>query len=243
MQSFRKPITIQGTTVNLDDPEVLDAWIAERKRRWPSTDRVEDKKRKLHEAIARGQISVDDPAMLRGKRRKLDGNSRESYSSHDNTNEGGRGRGRGRARGRGRGTDGGWRGRGRGGSAIQSRELTGSQMMTTTPSLPKEPEVTSQGASVDSNSDDDAPPEIITSKPPPGLVEHEPTADDDAENQSPASESKDLKPNITTLSPFSTTAKKPRSIQPKKPPHNPFASRPTLLRNVSTNFIARVELC
>ena len=47
----RKPIPIQGTTIILDDPDVLDAWIAERKRRWPSANLVEEKKRKREEAI------------------------------------------------------------------------------------------------------------------------------------------------------------------------------------------------
>ncbi|KAJ7103439.1 nuclear fragile X mental retardation-interacting protein 1-domain-containing protein [Mycena belliarum] len=48
-----KPIPIQGTTVVLDTPEQLEAWIAERRRRWPSAQRVEDKKRKMEEAMTR----------------------------------------------------------------------------------------------------------------------------------------------------------------------------------------------
>ncbi|KAJ7925869.1 nuclear fragile X mental retardation-interacting protein 1-domain-containing protein [Mycena leptocephala] len=51
-----KPIPIQGTTIMLDSPEEVEAWIAERKRRWPSAPRVEEKKRKMDEAVARGQL-------------------------------------------------------------------------------------------------------------------------------------------------------------------------------------------
>lgn len=91
---------------------MLDTWIAERKERWPSANRIEDKKRKLDEARARGQISVDDPALLRGKRRKVEGDSKDFRHQE-------RGRGRGRGRDRGRETDNGWRGRGRGRSTVQ----------------------------------------------------------------------------------------------------------------------------
>jgi hypothetical protein len=64
----RKPIPIQGTTLVLDSPEALDAWISERKRRWPTTRRIQDKKQKMDEAIARGQLSPEDSSR---KRRKL----------------------------------------------------------------------------------------------------------------------------------------------------------------------------
>ena len=43
----------------LDTPDVLEAWIAERKRRWPTSSRVNDKKREREEAVARGQVYVD----------------------------------------------------------------------------------------------------------------------------------------------------------------------------------------
>jgi len=39
-----KPIPIQGTSITLDSPEILDAWIAERKKRFPTSSRIEDKK-------------------------------------------------------------------------------------------------------------------------------------------------------------------------------------------------------
>ncbi|KAF7347760.1 NUFIP1 domain-containing protein [Mycena venus] len=58
-----KPIPIQGTTVILDSPEQVEAWIAERKKRWPSAPRVEEKKRKMEEAVARGQLSLEDSGL------------------------------------------------------------------------------------------------------------------------------------------------------------------------------------
>ncbi|TFY50427.1 hypothetical protein EVG20_g11525, partial [Dentipellis fragilis] len=73
-----KPIPIQGTSIKLNTPEAIEGWIAERKKRWPTADRVEDKKRKLEEAIARGQI-IEDPS-LRGKRRRTDEGDRATDS-------------------------------------------------------------------------------------------------------------------------------------------------------------------
>jgi len=67
-----KPIPIQGTTLVLDSPEALGAWIAERKRRWPTARRIEDKKQKMDEAITRGQLSPEDSSSRSRKRRKLD---------------------------------------------------------------------------------------------------------------------------------------------------------------------------
>lgn len=36
---------IPGTGITLDTPEAIDAWIAERKKRWPSTQRVQERAR------------------------------------------------------------------------------------------------------------------------------------------------------------------------------------------------------
>ncbi|KAJ7487690.1 nuclear fragile X mental retardation-interacting protein 1-domain-containing protein [Mycena galericulata] len=152
-----KPIPIQGTTIVLDSPEELAAWIAERKRRWPSAPRVEEKKRKMEEAVARGQLSLEDSGLAGSrKRRRTD----DATPGSDR----GRGRGAGRARGqRGRGVDAGWRGRGRGAA-------------TTRPPPPPAREQDSDSSSDDS--DDEGAPEIITSKsepvappPPPPPVE------------------------------------------------------------------------
>lgn len=70
-----KAIPIQGTTLVLDSLEAVDAWIAERKKRWPTTRRIEEKKLKMDEAIARGQLSPEDSSSHRRKRRKLTGSS------------------------------------------------------------------------------------------------------------------------------------------------------------------------
>lgn len=230
---YRKSIPIQGTTLSLDDPEVLDAWIAERKKRWPSSNRVEDKKRKVDEAMARGQISIDDPALLRGKRQKVDGSLRDSQHRGMVLD-----RGRGRGRGRERGTDGGWRGRGRGGYTMQSRG--DSESLPSAPAVPPVSLTVAPASDAISDSDDDAPPEVVTSKPPPGLVDHR----SDDEVLDPALEIEvsilskaDIPPISAAIRAKNQVAKpihKTRPPQPKKAPYHPFASRPTLLRNVSS---------
>ncbi|KAJ6575206.1 nuclear fragile X mental retardation-interacting protein 1-domain-containing protein [Mycena capillaripes] len=137
-----KPIPIQGTTIVLESPEEIDAWVAERKRRWPSAPRVEEKKRKMEEAVARGQLSLEDSGLAGRKRRRIDEGNADR----------GRGRGAARARGRGRGVDAGWRGRGRG-MAPQHRPLP-----------------TASDSSSSDDSDDDAAPEIVSIKPQPVAV-------------------------------------------------------------------------
>ncbi|KAJ7837524.1 hypothetical protein B0H14DRAFT_3870386 [Mycena olivaceomarginata] len=189
-----KPVPIQGTTVVLDSPEQIEAWVAERKRRWPSAPRVEEKKRKMEEAVARGQLSLEDSGLAGRKRRRTDeGNAPPDRGRGRGTARGGRGRGRGVESGRGRGVDSGWRGRGRG-------------MASQLPQRPPPP--TSESSSSSDQSDDDGAPEEVESTkiepvapPPPQL----PTAD---------------------------VVKRPRPPQPKQPVPNPFASRPTLLRNL-----------
>lgn len=73
IQHHRKPIPIQGTNVVLDTPELINAWIAERKNRFPTSARVEEKKRKMAEAIERGQLDLNHSRPARPpKRRKID---------------------------------------------------------------------------------------------------------------------------------------------------------------------------
>ncbi|KZP31249.1 hypothetical protein FIBSPDRAFT_1037703 [Athelia psychrophila] len=168
-----KPIPIQGTTVNLDDPETLAAWIAERKRRWPSAGRVEDKKRKIDEAIA--QWTKTKSQGLEAVEAGEEGREMDQEEGGEQTVDG-----------------------------------------------------EAEGEEVLSASDDDAPPEVTTSKPQ-ALVDH---ASDDAEEQT--------QPEVATIqvtqrpipAPNIKPMNKPRPPQPKKAPHNPFASRPTLLRNL-----------
>jgi len=54
--------------VRLDTPEDIAAWIAERKRRWPTDARVAEKKRKLEHAMANGGLHPDHLALMGGKR-------------------------------------------------------------------------------------------------------------------------------------------------------------------------------
>ncbi|WVW80311.1 hypothetical protein I302_102290 [Kwoniella bestiolae CBS 10118] len=99
------PLPIQGTNILLNTPEELEKWLAERKAKWPSKKRIQEKEEERAAAIARGEV----PA--RGKRRKLDAATvAEEWGREPNLNEirGDQGRGRGGRGGRGRG-------RGRGG--------------------------------------------------------------------------------------------------------------------------------
>ena len=70
----------------LQAPEDIDAWIAERKRRWPTNARKEEKEKKLQEAVERGEIAAVDARFRGRKRQKVDDSQP-------------RGRGRGKERG------------------------------------------------------------------------------------------------------------------------------------------------
>ncbi|KAI0830699.1 nuclear fragile X mental retardation-interacting protein 1-domain-containing protein [Trametes gibbosa] len=59
-----KSIPIQGTSIKLDTPEAIEQWKAERKKRFPTAQSVEDKQRKMREAIERGQLPFDDASRL-----------------------------------------------------------------------------------------------------------------------------------------------------------------------------------
>jgi hypothetical protein len=205
---------------------------------------VEDKKRKLDEARARGQISVDDPALLRGKRRKTDGGSTD-FQHRDSGND--RGRARGRGRGRGRGTDSGWRGRGQGRSTVQSRDVTeGSPSTGVVLSAPRVPfSSAAKDTDAESESDSDAPPEVITSKAPSSVEYDAKEVLDPALEMEHPMRKKAEAPDIPEITRVSGNPMKPlnkhRPAQPKKAPYNPFASRPTLLRNVSSLVTIRIH--
>ena len=92
----RKPLPIQGTSILLDSQDKIDAWIAERRKRWPSAATVEEKKQKLKEAVDRGELF---PSETLSKKRK-----RPQERNRDGTNNL---RGRGRGRGGDVGRDGG----------------------------------------------------------------------------------------------------------------------------------------
>ncbi|OCF45273.1 hypothetical protein I317_00795 [Kwoniella heveanensis CBS 569] len=112
------PPPIQGTSITLNTPEDIEKWIAERKAKWPSAKRVQEKEEERKAAIARGDI----PARGRGGKRGRGGRMvndaaylAEEWGRAPPPNvpvivTSSRGRGRGRGRGAERG-----RGRGRGG--------------------------------------------------------------------------------------------------------------------------------
>ncbi|KAH7931085.1 hypothetical protein BV22DRAFT_999201 [Leucogyrophana mollusca] len=206
-----KPIPIQGTSLLLNTPEAVDGWIAERKKLFPTAEKVEDKKRKLEAALSRGQLTPEDMGLPGRKKRKMeDGHEAGSYSSRGE---------RGGARGRGRG---GGRGRGRGGpscirptneASLKATSSTASALVDIPALLPPH---------IDSD-DSDGAPEVISSKAPIDLRQ----LDEGKEppNVKPISEDSE---NAPVPKPF----KAPMAQQPKKPPRNVFASRPTLLRNL-----------
>ncbi|KLO20263.1 hypothetical protein SCHPADRAFT_810817, partial [Schizopora paradoxa] len=147
-----KRISVQGTNVFLDTPEAIDAWIAERKKRWPSAARVAEKEKNLQDAIERGQIIPEDANLRSNKRRRMD-----DGPSH---------RDRGRGRGRGGTQRGGFH---------QGREANATAKAPVHP-LPPKPVVpersaqaSSEDSSSDSNSDVDMEKDAVSTKiAPPG---------------------------------------------------------------------------
>ncbi|EPQ60715.1 hypothetical protein GLOTRDRAFT_118856 [Gloeophyllum trabeum ATCC 11539] len=218
-----KPVPIPGTGLTLDTPEALDAWLAERKKRWPSASKVEEKKRKVEEAIERGQL---DPSLsLDGrKKRRLD--------------DGGGGRGRVRGRGRGRGDSGWGRGRGRGGASVPATREPNVSGPLPPAGLPPKPVTVQDSNPTDSDSDSDDAPEAVSFKPPAGLLDSYASSEDE---ESKAREPVDAEPDppIPAMTqqppvtePPAKPVRKPFVPQPKKPPNNPFGSRPSLLRRL-----------
>lgn len=83
----RKPVPIFGTSLLLDTPEAIDAWIAERKKRWPSKRNMAEKEKREKEAQQRGEINPSDlsGSVTKGtKRRRLGDNNegRAGYHQH-----------------------------------------------------------------------------------------------------------------------------------------------------------------
>ena len=272
----RKPIPILGTNVRLDTPEEIAAWIAERKRRWPTDARVTEKKRKLEQAMANGELHPDHLALMGGKRfRPL---SSDSDVTRTRRGRGGAPFGFGGSRGRGRG-----RGRGaysqnrvpersaaRDGITSSAPTLPTSRLpavkdtgLPQRPSVPSAPsardaDVASYLGSDDSDGDDDDgddddAPEVMSAKRPPGIVSY--GSSSDTELEKPHAVNGHPAPTITSSrsGPDGASSSQPSSLpkaesinrprrapppQPKKPPRNPFAARPSLLRNVSASIIA-----
>lgn len=206
--------------MKLDTPEAIEQWIAERKKRFPTAEKIAEKRKKLEEAAARGQLPLEEDRFARNKRRRLDtgldATSRGRGSTHNQ-----RSRGRGRGRGRGQGRD-----------VRASRDAPADQTDSTTArensdkmlhdqpgttlepqALPVDTEDVNDDASL--SSDSDAPPEVVSSKTAPKQTEEVPHLQ--------GAEPKPLK--------------KPQPRQPKRQAHNPFNSRPALLRNVRYSLV------
>src|SRR6266702_806423 len=241
-----------GTSIILNTPEDIEAWIAERKRHWPSAARVAEKKRKLDEAIASGGL-LPDHLM---KRPRLPFNADATRA--------GRGRGRGGGRG-GRG-----RGRGSGGARTipPARAQPPPPPTTTTVKTETRQCVPTTKADSVSGSDSDAP-EVLSAKRPPGIKAYE-SSSSDVEPEQPQIADDDDDPPRTHLPsktdpcpggggvtataaspahPPTVPSARPADVsrrapppQPKKPPRNPFAAQTSLLRSVSERICCRL-LC
>lgn len=170
----------------------------------------------MEEAVARGQLSLEDY----GKKRRRT----EENGTGDMDRRQGSGRGRstgrgGRGKAWGRGTDTGWGGRGRGSrgvSSVPTRDVT-----MDAPKAPPDIAASSDPSSGSDGSDDE--PEVVSSKSQPMLVI--------APDEEPQLQGR----NDTTPQPqYPGPRQKGRVHEPKRPLRNPFASRPTLLRNVSS---------
>lgn len=67
---------IEGTSIKLDSPEAIKAWIEERKKKWPTAKRVEEKAAQQ----ASRPASAQQPNNPRGRRGKQDQAHRAQYS-------------------------------------------------------------------------------------------------------------------------------------------------------------------
>ena len=211
----RKPNPIQGTNIVLNSPEILDAWIAERKKRFPTSSRVEDKKRKLEDAVARGQLDITGATLHLNKRQKrdhhLDGHvSHQKMQSHTGRN----------GKDQVRTTDAGWGGR------VRAAQIAPSKVIA--------PAVIEASHSSSSSEDDtDLEPEVLSSK-----IRRTSEMPIIQETKDP----KTLAPSRSTVKNDTVHRHRSSALQPKNPPRNPFASRPTLLRNVSHSASGSISL-
>ena len=204
--AFRKPIAIQGTSLVLDTPEAINGWIAERKRRFPTDAKIQDKKRKLEEAAARGQLTPEDIGVSARKKHRQNTTLAEG---------GGKGfRGQGHQRGRGRRCQGLVR---REESRTEIADDSTSQPVYTKTKCTRETSPNSGPIA-----DDDEAPEVVSSKirTPSLCVPNVDVGHNSAVQMSHVYPQESIR----------------RTSQPKKPPRNPFASRSTLLRNVLRIF-------
>lgn len=90
----------------------------------------------------------------------------------------------------------------------------------------------SSGKDSDSDSDSDGAPEVVSSKAP---LETSVDGGGGPPGESTISDDEDDAKDTTEVPARAAqqSLKKPRPKQPRRPPYNPFAQRPSLLRNVS----------
>lgn len=196
----------------MNTPEDIDAWIAERKKRFPTATRVADKKAKLEEAIARGQLPFDDNPRF-AKRQRLDGSNRGAS----------RGRGSGRSRRR-NGPSGGRDG------VVNAKTLTTPVQIapgpsSLQPSLPGKPPAPVLPEGYDSSDSDDAPPEVLSTKTT-KIATPEPLSPPETLQNSVDAQAK------SSISEMPRGPRRPTARQPRGPPPIPFGQNTSLLKNV-----------
>jgi len=194
--------------VTLNTPEDIDAWIAERKKRFPTANHVADKKAKLQEAIARGQLPFDDNPRF-PKRPRL---GEPNHGAN-------RGRGSGRGRRRKNGLPGGRYG------VVNSAPIQNAQGSSSLqpPSHAQTPASVLPGG-YDPSDSDDAPPEALSTK----------TTKNAVPDPLPLPEASQNSENSQVKLPIGEKPTGPRHTarQPRGPPPIPFGQNAPLLRNV-----------
>lgn len=191
----------------------MDAWVAERRKRWPTAQKVEEKKAKMEEAIARGQLPLTGSSSRGTKRRREEGEHFQRDGTRFNRNNA-----RQRKQRQSMQTD---------GQKTQGLPPVASQPPRDMPLEEKAPAIAGQVAQSSDRDDDettdDGEPEVISSKQPVEL-----TISDTLNSGTGGrpTEKSVQKPGVAQ------NPTKPKRKEPRLPPRNPFASRPTLLRNV-----------
>jgi len=196
----------------LNTPEDIEAWVTERRKRFPTSNRIADKKAKLEEAIARGQLPFDHNPRF-PKRPRLE-------EPNHGTN---RGRGRGRGRGRKHGPP-----SGRVGAANPKASTTSIQTAPDPsflqPPVPAQPAAPVLSEDRNSSDSDDAPPKPLSTKSIQSIVPGSPPPETSWDLEDVC-----IKPSMSEKP---TGPRKPTARQPRGPPPIPFGQNASLLRNL-----------
>ena len=195
--------------MTLNTPEDVEAWIAERKKRFPTASSVADKKAKLEEAIARGQLPFDHNPRF-PKRPRLE------EPSIGTSRGPGRSRGRRRKNGHPGGRDG----------VVSVKPSTtpvriAQDSSSLQPSSSAQPPASVLPEDHDSPDSDDVPPEALSTKTIPEPLPLPEAPRDEGNTQ--------VKPSVDDKP---TRSRGPTAQQPRGPPPIPFGQNTSLLRNV-----------